>query len=144
MNRRHFILSTASLALITAFGCQEDGDRHESRRRRRSEENLGRDRDVDYDLDLDRGGRQFDEVPRGAKQINPDRDGRLKYEAGRDGRVFIVDEDDGVVVFSANLRDGEKVVVDPDNDRLTINGKRVGKINLRARNRYLLFFDRRE
>ena len=66
----------------------------------------------------------------------------LRYDAERDGRVYVYDEDDDRVVYTGRLYRGEEFVADPDRDLLAVNGKRLDDVNLRSAHRYRVYFMR--
>ena len=162
--------AAAVLGALLAAGCEESGRSGSSTRRDRDRDgitdrydrrtdadDLRRDRDDFRRDDNDRGdviGRDPDrrrdtldrrglgEIPREAIKVEEGVGGTLRYEADRDGRVYVYDEDDDRVVYSGNLYRGEDFVVDPDSDVLSVSGKRLGDVNLRAQHRYRLYFMR--
>jgi hypothetical protein len=133
MNRRDFfVMAGVTLASALVSGCSLDSADKDNEGRRRGRRRLEPD-----NRDTVGRGRGMDGIPRDAKEID-----RLRYEAGNDGRIFLYDVDEEEVVYSGQLRKGEKFVADPESDKLTIDGKRVGTTNLRAKRRYRLYFDR--
>jgi hypothetical protein len=107
---------------------------------------VGRDpdrrRDADDELTLSRGARVPRGVPADAVKVEEGVGDPLRYEADREGRVYVYDEDDDAVVYKGTLYRGEEFVVDPEADVLSAGGKRVGDVNLRAGHRYRLYFMR--
>jgi hypothetical protein len=103
---------------------------------------IGRDRRRDRDLDRDRLRRGLDEIPRDAVRVEQGTGKTLRYEAERDGRVFVYDEDDDRVVYTGKLYKGEEFIADPDRDLLAVNGKRLDDVNLRSAHRYRVYFMR--
>src|SRR5918993_219371 len=108
MISKMFAVATLALAAFLISGCSED------------------DKDSLRDRDRDRDGGGLDETPRDAVRVEEGVGRTLRYEADRDGRVYVYDEDDDRVVYSGNVYRGEDFVVDPDADVLSVNGKRLG------------------
>jgi len=51
--------------------------------------------------------------------------GRLEYTATQDGRLFLVDTNDNVVLYSGTISKGQAFALDPEARRATIDGKYV-------------------
>jgi hypothetical protein len=167
MTARKPILAAVALAMSLAIGCEDTDDSSTSTRRDRdgdgiadrydrypnsddrrdgdvilSRERYDRDRDLDGDLDRTSRTRPgLSEIPRDATQVREGEGRTIRYEATRDGRVYVYDEDDDRVVYSGKLFRGENFVADPDRDVLSVNGKRLDDINLRSAHRYRIYFD---
>ena|SRR5687767_3134955 len=157
-----FAVATLVIAAFLIAGCSEDdkdalkendrdrdgiADRYD--RRPNSDDRYDRDdrisqdpRDRDLDRDLDRNRRGLDDIPRDAVRVEEGVGDVLRYEAERDGRVYVYDEDDDRVVYSGKVYRGEDFVADPDRDVLSVNGKRLDDVNLRAKHRYRVYFMR--
>lgn len=90
----------------------------------------------------DRDLRGLSDVPRDAVRVEEGEGQTLRYEAARDGRVYVYDEDDDRVVYTGKLYRGERFIADPDKDVLSVNGKRLGDVNLRSAHRYRVYFAR--
>ena len=162
MLRQFTLLAALSVTAIGTIGCEETDRSSSSSRRDRDDDRISdrydrRDDDLRRgDLDDDVIGRDPDrrrddtlerssgmrDIPRDAVKVEEGVGDRLRYEADRDGRVFLYDQDDDRVVYSGNVYRGEDLVVDPDNDVLSVNGKRLGDVNLRTKHRYRLYFMR--
>ena len=158
------LLAAVALAMSLAIGCEDTDDRSTSTRRDRDGDGiadrydrspnrserpdddviLSRDRDSDRDLDrdLDRTRPGLSEIPRDATQVREGEGRAIRYEATRDGRVYVYDEDDDRVVYTGKLYRGEEFVADPDRDLLAVNGKRLDDVNLRSAHRYRVYFMR--
>jgi hypothetical protein len=156
-----FAIATLAVAAFLIAGCAEDdkdtlsdrdqdhdgiADRYDRHPRDddRLDDRISRDRrDQDLDTrDLDRDRRGLDDIPRDAVRVEEGVGQTLRYEAERDGRVYVYDEDDDRVVYSGKLYRGEDFVADPDRDVLSVNGKRLNDVNLRAKHRYRVYFGR--
>jgi hypothetical protein len=162
MSFRVSTLAAVAYVGLLAAGC-EDTDRPSSSRdrdhdgiadrydrrpdaddRRDDDVIISRDRDRarDRDLDRDRDLRGLAEIPRDAVRVEQGVGETLRYDADRDGRIYVYDQDDDRVVYQGKLYGGEDFVIDPDRDVLSVNGKRLDDINLRAKHRYRLYFMR--
>lgn len=111
------------------------GDRYDDRYRDRD-----RDRDRDrYDPDVDIAPSTANKVPRDARVVDSGSNS-LSYTAREDGSVYLYDEDARAVVFDARLRDGDRVSVDPDANRIEVNGRQQGRIDLKSDHNFRLYF----
>ena len=172
MLRTHSMLTAFALTATLAAGCESLGGSSSSSRRdrerdvdrdgisdrydrrtddgdyRRSDPRdgdvVGRDpaRRGDSTVARDRDLRGLSQIPRDAVKVEEGVGDALRYEAERDGRVYVYDEDDDAVVYKGTLERGEEFVVDPEADVLSADGRRVGDVNLRAAHRYRLYFMR--
>jgi hypothetical protein len=161
MLRNRLTAAALGLAMVLAVGCEESDSSSSRTRRDRDGDGIsdtydrkpsGDDRRGEGDDIVgrapDRGGsdtvdrRGLREIPRDAVKVEEGVGDTLRYEADRDGRVYVYDEDDDRVVYSGNLYRGEDFLVDPDSDVLSVNGKRLGDVNLRAQHRYRVYFMR--
>jgi hypothetical protein len=158
---------SAALAATLAAGCaDDDADRSTSARRDRDRDGiadrydrrpdrasrrdddviLSRDRISDRDRLSDRDRvtldlRGLSEIPRDAKRVDEARTGEpVRYTALNDGRVYLYDEVDDRVVYSGKVYRDEAFVADPERDMLSVNGKRLADVNLRAGHAYRLYF----
>jgi hypothetical protein len=155
-------LAALVLSIPLASGCADDDhsktrrdrdhdgiadryDRHPDRADR-GDDVIGRDRVRDRDLDRprdrDRDRRGLDDIPRDAVRVEEGEGHRLRYRAEHDGRVYVYDEDDDRVVYTGKLYRDEDFLADPERDVLSVNGKRLDDINLRAAHRYRVYFMR--
>ena len=135
--RYWLILALIAPVALAGLGCEElglsggdDDDRDRS------------DDDVVVSRDTDR--RELDEIPTGADRIEAVKGREFSYEFKDDGRVYIYDREDDKLVYEGNVRDGERLVIDPQEDKLTVDGDPVGDrdLNLRAAHEYQIYFDR--
>jgi len=164
MLTRKSVLLSAALAAVLAAGCSDDDkhktasakrdrdhdgiadkyDRHPDRATPKDDEViLSRDRVSDRDRlsDRDVALRGLDEIPRDAKRVDEATSGdRVRYTALNDGRVYLYDEVDDHVVYSGKVYRDESFVADPQRDMLSVNGKRLADVNLRAGHPYRLYF----
>jgi hypothetical protein len=131
------VLGLATLAGCSAFESDSDKDRDSSDRVSRSRRDedvvLSGDRDVDRDRDA------ATKVPKDARVVDSG-SGSLSYSARYDGSVYLYDEDARTVVWDARLRDGDRVSVDPDRNRIELNGRSGSNIDLKSGHRFRLYF----
>lgn len=132
MTRRTFAAAAVSLAAGLVVGCGENNNEHRNDKHRKANERIAH----------ERVGPALSDIPRDAKRIDADYSGRLHYQAGHDGRIWLYDSTDDLVIYSGKLLRDERFVVEPEEDRLSINGKRIGPVNLHPKHRYRLYFDR--
>ena len=143
-------LAAMTLAAMFAVGCEDNDDKYSTRRDRDGDGITDRydprpDRDTVRDdavLSRDRVGsrRGLDEIPRDAQRVDTAEGSNIRYEASRDGRVYLYDEDDDRVVYSGSVDRGELFLAEPDDDEISLNGKKLGDVNLRANHKYRLYF----
>ena len=153
---RWFIPAVVIVAGVLAVGCEnkekeaEKRDKKLERQDRREHERAAeRDRASDRDPDQvigrsDRSGSRTTvrDVPSTATRVDAGAGPRLNYTPTRDGMLYVVDADDQRLVFSNRLRTDERFVLDPDDNRATIDGRTVLGTGLYPRHRYTLYFDR--
>ena len=163
MLRQFTLFAALSVTALGTIGCEEMGGSGSSSRRDRDDDRIsdrydrrddGLRRDdpdgdvISRDPDGRRRGDTLDrssgmrDIPRDAVKVEEGVGDRLRYEADRDGRIYVYDEDDDRVVYSGKVYRGEDFVVDPDADVLSVDGKRLGDVNLRAKHRYRVYFMR--
>lgn len=68
---------------------------------------------------------------------------RVEYTAQRDGFVWITDEDQHHVIYSAPVNHGDDVVVDPQKNVMSINGQPIAGQTLNADNHRIFFSNER-
>ncbi len=74
----------------------------------------------------------LDSIPRSAARVDAAAGTSvLDYTARRDGQVYIYDVTDDRVVWTGELRDGERFVLDPREDTALINGRKISDESLR-------------
>jgi hypothetical protein len=127
---------TSVFAAALAAGCGDSGaeDDYRDRDRRGDERISERPR---YDEDA-RPGRE--DLPRGAVVVDEGTSGTLRHEPAHSGRAFLYDADDRVVAYESRLRPGERLVINPADDSIKIDGVKDGKVNLRAKHQYRLYY----
>jgi hypothetical protein len=149
---RWFVSAVVVVAGIAGLGCEnkeKDVDKRdkeiERQDRREREQATGRDRDPDQVIGRsDRGGSRTTvrDVPSTATRVDAGAGPRLNYTPTREGMLYVVDADDQRLVFSNRLRADERFVLDPEDNRATIDGRTVLGTGLYPRRRYTLYFDR--
>ena len=78
-------------------------------------------------------------VPAYANEVKSG-NGALDYAATEDGRLFLVDTDDNVVLYSGHVSKGQAFALDPDARRATIDGKYVFTREINPSHGHKLYF----
>ena len=81
-------------------------------------------------------------VPRSARPVDETHGGRLDYAVRDDGRVYLADYSARTVIWDGSVRRGDRIYVNPDKNRIELNGKKQADIDLKSNHRFVLFFDR--
>ena len=112
-----------------ALGLEDKDDRRSSDRSRGSDRISSRDTDV-------RGG--VGDIPTRARRLDTVRGEKFTETFDRDGTLYVLDRDDGRVVYRGRVRRDDRFSFDPQNDEMRINNDRVGgsDLNLRAGHEY--------
>ncbi len=120
----------------------DDGDRDGDRDRDRwdDDDDRGGDDDDDADADSD-SDRSFKSIPRDARLVAEGK-GRISYRARRDGRVYVYDRKLDKVVYRGQLDEGEEIAVDPDKNRVQIEGQTVKDKIMKKKNEHRIYFYR--
>ncbi len=66
--------------------------------------------------------------------------GKLEYTATEDGRLYLVDTNDNVVLFSGAISKGQAFALDPEARRATLDGKYVFTREIYPSHSHKLFF----
>lgn len=69
-------------------------------------------------------------------------DGRLAYTSPNTGTVFVYDETKSVVVWSGHVSKGQALMVEPANDRITLDGQVVQETGLTRGNNHRVFLQK--
>ena len=129
------LLGAAAVAGVgcEALGLDDKDDRRSRDRSRGSERISSRDTDV-------RGG--LSDIPSGARRLDTVRGKEFSETFDRDGTLYVLDRDDGRVVYRGQVRRDDRFSFDPENDEMRINNDRVGgsDLNLRAGHEYEFHF----
>lgn len=102
---------------------------------------LERDRRFE-ERDHDRDDRDVTKVPTGAELLGEGKGRTISATADRDGRVYVYDADDKKVVASVRVSEGDRFVFAPDDDRITVNGKRAVDRDFSTNTNYRVYQDR--
>lgn len=81
-------------------------------------------------------------IPPGADEVDSGR-GELRYEAQRDGKVWVYDAETDKMVYTGQIRDGQRVVVNPGTNQITVGGETVSEQPLIRDHKYRIYFKRR-
>lgn len=93
-----------------------------------------RDRDDSDTLSTDR-------LPRNAKSV-ANGAGEIRYKVRDRGRVFIYDVENERVLMSREVHPDQVVQVDPERDRVLIDGKKVYDRNLERKHAHRIYFEK--
>jgi hypothetical protein len=77
--------------------------------------------------------------PTAVKEVEGNRN--LSFEAPSNGRVTVFDSDSQHIAYSADIMKGNAVMVDNDNNRITLNGQTAVENSLHKGDNYRIFFD---
>jgi outer membrane murein-binding lipoprotein Lpp len=66
--------------------------------------------------------------------------GQLEYSATEDGRLYLVDTNDNVVLYSGTISKGQAFALDPEARRATIDGKYVFTREINPNHSHKLYF----
>ena len=86
-------------------------------------------------------GRGLDRIPRRAERVDAAQGtSELTYAARRDGTIYVYDVDADQLVYTGTLRDGQRFVLDPDDNLAEIDGRKVLDRDLKSSHRFRLYF----
>lgn len=66
---------------------------------------------------------------------------RLAYAAPHDGTVYLYDVGNDQIIYSGAVREGDEVVLDPKENKLTVAGRTAFEKGIDRGHRHRLFFD---
>jgi hypothetical protein len=89
----------------------------------------------------DRDTLSTDRLPRNAKSV-ANGTGELRYKVRDRGRVFIYDAETERVLMSRDVYPDQVVEVDPERDRVLIDGKKVFDRNLDRKHAHRIYFEK--
>jgi hypothetical protein len=89
----------------------------------------------------DRDTLDADRLPRSAKSVATGT-GQVSYRAPSRGRIYVYDADSERVLMSREIHDGQTILVDPDQDRVLIDGKKVYDNNLERKHTHRIYFEK--
>jgi hypothetical protein len=81
-----------------------------------------------------------DDVPHTAS-LNSEGNGRLAFTAPSSGTVYVYDDSSNRLVYSGQVLSGQRIVVDPKNDRVDLDDRRVSNQSMGTEDRYQVYFD---
>jgi len=123
MNRRlPLIAATVVLAALNFVGsCASDNNDEHS--------------DDRHNVESDRPNR----IPRHADLVREGWD-RLKWTADMDGTIYVLDKDKNTIRYFGPVRQGDEIMVQPDRDKIYVDGKIVYDQNLEKHSWHRLYF----
>jgi len=145
MTKRTPVLFVCTVAAAFVIGCEENDKKSSDRDRdgipnradpRPDRPDLPADDDR-YDRDRGVGMRG---IPRDAVRLEKDEGPEMRVRPNRDGRIYVYDPRSERVEYEGRLHAKEEFVVNPDRDSITIDGKRVDRVQLSPKVRYELYF----
>ena len=80
-----------------------------------------------------------EQVPMNA-QLLVQGDQQLTYTAQRDGEIFVYDASDKKLLYSGQIDKGQKIAIDPDEDRIMVDNQLVLEKDIHAGNRHRIYF----
>jgi hypothetical protein len=80
-------------------------------------------------------------IPAGAT-MGSEGTGRLSYAVPHDGEVFVYDVNRNELVFASQINRDQEIIVDPQADRITIDGRTMLERRLNRGNRHRVYFQR--
>jgi hypothetical protein len=92
------------------------------------------------DVRYDRDSVGMRGIPRDAIRLEKDEGREMRVRPNQDGRIFVYDPRADRIAYEGRLRAKEEFVAVPDNDSVTIDGKRVESARLSPKVRYELYF----
>jgi hypothetical protein len=63
----------------------------------------------------------------------------MSYTARDSGEVYVYDASARTVIWSGHVRDGDRVTVNPDKNRIAVNGREEADIDLKSNHRFELY-----
>jgi hypothetical protein len=123
------------VGLLAAGGCSSSSKSDEHR----SSDRVSRSSDRG---DVERAPGSKGKLPSDARLVDEGRSSTLRYDVRDRGTVYLVDRTADVVVWSGDVRDGDRVTVDPGKNKIEINGREQARIDLKSNDKFELYFDR--
>jgi hypothetical protein len=128
---RNLTLAGALGLSLLAAGCSAFDNDHHSSRDSRDDARVSR--------DVERESGAARSLPRDARVVDEVRGGRMSYAARDSGTVYLYDATARTIVWDGRVRDGDRVTVNPDKNRIEINGKEQADIDLKSNHRFELY-----
>ena len=64
----------------------------------------------------------------------------LTYTAQKDGDIYVYDSNDRKLLYSGKIEKGQTISIDPDDDRIMVDGKLALEKDIHAGNRHRIYF----
>ena len=100
----------------------------------------------DFDFDNDHRytaqQRYRDHMPSSARMLDGGH-GEVSVRANDDGIVYLYDSDDRDVFWKGEVRRGDRITIEPEEDRAAINGDTVFRSNLVKDHEHRIYLERR-
>jgi hypothetical protein len=94
-----------------------------------------------YFLSDDRRHRgQSSGLPPNSKMVGSGK-GDVSYRAAGDGRAYVYDPDDQRVIVHTHLRDGQNLVVQPAQNRITVDSRQITGTDMSPKNEIRIYFE---
>ena len=136
------LMGLTTISGCSALGIGDDDNDDDIRVSRRDRDSDRYDRDdavLSGDRDVDVAGSTATKVPKDARVVDSG-SGSLSYTARDDGSVYLYDEDARTVVWDARVREGDRVNVGADDNRIEVNGRSATNIDLKSEHNFRLYF----
>lgn len=125
---------------VTSIGCSTD-DRHVERTRTANGEVVVAHDRVDSDDARDRISRDIPGTAEQVKSVNG-RD-NVTYRPDRDGILYVYNSTDRRLIWSGNIERDQRFVLDPTDNRISIDGRKITDARMNPDDNYRLYFDPR-
>lgn len=94
-----------------------------------------RGKDDDNDTDI----KDVSRIPDNARIVEEGR-GQIDWTATGDGTIYLFDASDKNVLYTSQVRDGQRIGFDPKDDEVSVNGKEVKSLSMADENTYRIYF----
>jgi hypothetical protein len=92
--------------------------------------------------DVERAPGTKGKLPSDARLVDEGRSSTLRYDVRDRGTAYLVDRSADVVVWSADVRDGDRIAIDPGKNKIEVNGRESANIDLKSSDKFELYFNR--
>ena len=82
---------------------------------------------------------RHEEIPKSARLV-ADGNGKVDFIAPSDGMAYVYDRSAGELIYSGRVMEGERLEVEPMEDRIVLNGRTVMDKQIRDANETRIFF----
>jgi hypothetical protein len=79
------------------------------------------------------------DIPASA-QLKEEGNSRLTFATPADGMVYVYDVPSDRILYSGRVEEGETLIVNPQDDKITLDGQPVSQQHLRVGQQYRIFF----